>query len=39
MNMLLVNIETEIANALRKTNRPVGRRVIAEIVAGGPGKV
>jgi len=39
MITLLVNIETEIANALRKTNGSVGWRVIAEIVAGGLGRV
>ena len=39
MITLLINIETEIAQALRKTNGSVGWRVIAEIVAGGPGRV
>ena len=38
MKMLLVNIEMEIANALQKTNGSFGWRVIAEIVAGGPGR-
>jgi len=39
MKMLLVNIETEIANALQKTNGSVGWRVIAEIVVDGPERV
>ena len=33
------NIETEIAQALQKTNGSVSWSVIAEIVAGGPGRV
>ena len=39
MKTLLMNIETEIVIALRKTNGSVGWRVIAEMVAGGPGRV
>ena len=39
MKTKLVNIKAEIANALRKTNGNVGWRVLAEMVAGGPGRV
>jgi hypothetical protein len=39
MLTLLVNIESEIAQALWKTNESDGRKVIADIVAGGPGRI
>jgi hypothetical protein len=39
MKTLLMNIETEIAIALQKTNGSVGWRVIAEMVVGGPWRV
>ena len=39
MKTLLMNIETEIVNALPKPNGSVGWRVISEVVMGGPGRV
>lgn len=39
MKNLLLNIEEEIANALGRTNGTVGWEIIAELIAGGPGRV
>lgn len=39
MIAILINIETEIAKALQKTNGYVGWRVVAETVGGGSGRV
>ena len=39
MKTLLLNIEEEIVNALSRTNGTVGWEIIAELIAGGPGRV